>query len=317
MENNSGKNNLYGSHILRADQFNIEEISYIIAETRRMRDLVKHQQTLNILSGRIMTALFYEPSSRTYGSFISSMQRLGGGFIPIQGVVYSSVAKGESLPDTICTFSKLSDVIVLRHSIEGAAEIASRVSSVPIINAGDGIGEHPTQALLDLFTITDRLDTPNGKIFTLVGDLKYGRTVHSLITLLFQYKPKIIYLISPIELKLPQKYLKKGLSKGVQIIEKESLGECLDQTDVLYMTRIQKERFTEAKMYDALKDQFIITPHVMNSLKKSAILMHPFPRVSEITTDVDCDPRALYLREQIQNGMYVRMALLSLILNKQ
>lgn len=309
-------NPLFQKDILSADQFTKIDVEQVVAVAKSMREIVKSKGATDILKGKIMTVLFYEPSSRTFGSFVAAMQRLGGGFIPLQGVVYSSVAKGESLPDTVRTFASFSDCIVLRHPQVGAAHIAADATTKPVINAGDGPGEHPTQALLDFFTIMDRFGSVHGLTVSLVGDLLNGRTVHSLVTLLSLFSPKAIRLVSPSVLTIPVKLLEKPKQAGIAVTEHEVLDEVLGETDVLYTTRVQKERFTDLDVYEKVKYAYIITPDVMKKAKKTAILMHPFPRVGEISVEVDNDPRALYLRAQIPNGMYVRMALLSLILNK-
>jgi aspartate carbamoyltransferase len=302
------------TNIISTAQFTDDDISVLFDRAREMRTLVKSKGSSDMLKGKLMTALFYEPSSRTFGSFIAAMQRLGGMIIPLQGVTYSSVAKGETLTDTIATFSGYSDVIVLRHPQVGAATLAAQVTKVPIINAGDGPGEHPTQALLDLFTIIDHTKTINGKVITFVGDLLNGRTVHSLLTLVLLYKPKEIRLISPEELRLDEKSTATLANASIRYTEHDSLDWALEDTDVLYVTRIQKERFHDLNVYEKLKDQFIIRSHTMDLLQKSAIVLHPFPRISEIHPEIDSDPRSLYLTKQIPNGMYIRMALLSLIL---
>jgi aspartate carbamoyltransferase catalytic subunit len=309
-------NNLFGKDILSADQFTRDDIEMVIERSIKMREIVKTKGATDILHDKIMAALFYEPSSRTYGSFIAAIQRLGGGFIPLQGISYSSVAKGETLNDTVATFASYSDVIVFRHPQVGAAKLASDSTTIPIINAGDGPGEHPTQALLDIFTIIDHFGTVDGKTVTLVGDLLNGRTVHSLITLLLLYKPKLIQLVAPEELRMPANTVKRIKNAKISVVETESLDEILANTDALYVTRVQKERFQNLTVYEKLKDRFVITRETMKHLASDAILMHPFPRITEIATEVDSDSRALYLREQITNGMYVRMALLSLVLQK-
>ena len=310
------QNRFFGNDIVNASQFTRDDVEVVMGNVVKMRDIVKTKGATDLLRGKIMTALFYEPSSRTFGSFITAMQRLGGGFIPLQGVTYSSVAKGETLADTVATFASYSDVIVLRHPQVGAANIAADATTIPVINAGDGPGEHPTQALLDLFTIIDHFGSVDGKTITLVGDLLNGRTVHSLVTLLLLYKPKMIQLVAPAELRMPGDTVKRIKDASIKISETDSLNETLEDTEVLYVTRVQKERFRDLNVYEKLKDRFIITRDTMKKLGRDAILMHPFPRVSEIATEVDSDPRALYLREQIKNGMYVRMALLSLVLAK-
>ena len=305
---------LFQSDILSASQFTSPDVDAVIARAREMRGLVVKQGRSDELRGKIMTALFYEPSSRTFASFIAAMQRLGGGFIPLQGVVYSSVAKGETLADTVRTFASYSDVIVIRHPDVGAADLAAAATEKPVINAGDGIGEHPSQALLDFFTVFDHFGSVNDLSITLVGDLLNGRTVHSLVTLLSLSALRCVNFVSLPELRVPVKYLEMLKGKGIKTTETEDLSSVLTDSDVLYVTRVQKERFKDLSAYERLKHRFVVTADTMSKLKKSAILMHPLPRVGEIAEEVDSDPRALYLRDQIQNGMYVRMALLSLIL---
>ena len=310
------KNTLYGKDILSAGQFDKKTLELILTTAQKMKQMVKTKGGSQILRGKVMTALFYEPSSRTFGSFVASMQRLGGGFIPLQGVTYSSVSKGESLPDTVRTFASYSDVIVIRHPEVGSARMAADFTEKPVINAGDGVGEHPTQALLDLFTITSHFKKLKNLTVTLAGDLLNGRTIHSLCKLLSLYAPIKLNFVSPDILRLPNELMNLLKERKVEVHEYQKLVELLPTTDVLYVTRVQKERFTDLNIYEKLKHYYVITPEVMKKLKKSAILMHPFPRVGEITIDVDLDPRALYVREQMANGMYIRMALLSLILKK-
>lgn len=309
------KNTFYGRDILSAGQFSKDDVELVMKRAGEMRNLVREKGSSDVLQGKIMTALFYEPSSRTFGSFVAAMQRLGGGFIPLQGVVYSSVAKGETLSDTVQTFASFSDIVVIRHPQVGAAKTAADSCNKPIINAGDGIGEHPSQALLDFFTIIDHFGSVDNLTVTLVGDLLNGRTVHSLVTLLSLYKPKAIQFVAPSELRMPAEFVLRMKNLGIQTVETESLEESLSLSDVLYVTRVQKERFRDLDVYERLKHRYIITKETMNVCKKTAVLMHPFPRIGEITTDIDDDPRAIYIREQLPNGMYVRMALLSLVLN--
>ncbi len=265
------------------------------------------------LKGKILTALFYEPSSRTFGSFLSAMQRLGGGIIPIHGVAFSSVVKGESLIDTVRTFQNYSDVIVLRHPEKGAAYQASSYLQIPLINAGDGTGEHPTQALLDLLTIQNNLGRLTNLKIAIVGDLKYGRTVHSLARLLSLYKKVTFYFVSPVGLRMPESILTFLKKKKIQFYLLTDLKPIIKQIDVLYMTRIQKERMNE-EVYEKSKSAYQINNHLVNQMKKEAIVMHPLPRVNEISPDVDQNPRAVYFKEQMCNGLAVRMALLRLIL---
>jgi aspartate carbamoyltransferase len=283
-----------------------------VAEEFRL--MVKRVGSLDLLKGFILANLFYEPSTRTSSSFLAAIQRLGGTAIPINEVRYSSVSKGESLPDTIRTLEAYADVIVLRHPEVGAAALAARYARKPIINAGDGIGEHPTQALLDLFTILQERGRIEGLTVTMLGDLKYGRTVHSLAKLLSLFKVNVNY-VSPEVLRMPADLVGQLEAKGTPQSEHTDLKDVLEETDILYVTRIQKERFTDPAIYDSVKDSYVITPEVMAQAKRDMVLMHPLPRVGEISMDVDGDPRAAYFR-QMEYGVFVRMALLALVLGK-
>lgn len=310
------KNNFYLSDIITIADFGRDDILFLFQKATEMQKLVEKDGGDARLRGKIMTALFYEPSSRTFGSFVSSMQRLGGGVIPLQGVTYSSVSKGETLPDTVRTFESFSDIIVIRHPEKGAAKIAAEFCSKPVINAGDGIGEHPTQAFLDAYTIFHHFSNITSLTIGMIGDLLNGRTVHSLSQLLLLLGVKNFILVSPKQLSMPAEIVTKIKNLGGKVQELESLIDNISNMDVIYDTRVQKERFTDLEKYEKLKLAYVINPQVMQKAKKEAILMHPLPRVGEITTEVDSDPRALYLREQMRNGMYMRMALLDLILNK-
>lgn len=280
-----------------------------------MKKIVQARKNSKILQGKIMTALFYEPSSRTFGSFISAMQRLGGGIIPLQGMTYSSVAKGETLEDTVKTFECYSDVIVIRHPEVGSARKAALATKIPIINAGDGVGEHPTQALLDLFTILSKFKKIQGLKVAFVGDLLNGRTVHSLSKLLIKMGKVEFFFVSPKILRMPQE-IKDQLKNHVTITEVDKLNEVINKVNVLYVTRVQKERFSDLSTYEKIKNFYIVNKKFMEKARKNLILMHPLPRVGEISTDVDNDPRAVYLTEQMRNGLYVRMALLAAVLGK-
>jgi|SRR5579859_273393 len=310
-------NNFYQQDILTADQFTKDDLQHILAVAKKMEKVVNTKGSLDLLKGKLMTALFYEPSSRTFGSFVASMQRLGGGFIPLQGVQYSSVVKGETLADTVRTFSCYTDIVVIRHPDVGSAKIAAEFCDKPVINAGDGVGEHPSQALLDFFTISHHFGSLDGLTITMVGDLLNGRTIHSLSKLLSLHKGMTFNFVSPDILRLPSNLLEKLRERGVKVRELETLDEVLKDTDVLYVTRVQKERFTDLDLYEKLKHHYIITPTLLKPAKKTAIIMHPLPRVGEISMDVDLDKRAVYITEQMRNGMYVRMALLALILLKE
>jgi carbamoyl-phosphate synthase/aspartate carbamoyltransferase/dihydroorotase/carbamoyl-phosphate synthase/aspartate carbamoyltransferase len=306
---------LAGMDILSVTQFDKELIDYIFSRTREMREMVRHSGRNDLLYGNVLGCIFYEPSTRTSSSFISAMQRLGGSVIPItSGVQFSSVSKGETLGDTMRTLEQYSDVIVLRHPTIGSAAEAAAAASVPVLNAGDGAGEHPTQALLDLFTIQDELGKIDGLKIAMVGDLRFGRTVHSLTRLLSMYNVSLRF-VSPETLRLPLNSMNEVRDAGINVRESHDVHDVIENADVLYVTRVQKERFSDLAQYEEVKDAYIITPELMERAKKKMIVLHPLPRVGEIREAVDSDPRAAYFR-QVQNGMYVRMALLAGVLGK-
>lgn len=308
-------NGLAGNDILSVDQFDPATLDYVFGRSREMREMVERVGATNLLKGFVLTCLFYEPSTRTSSSFISAMERLGGSVIPItQGVQYSSVSKGETLADTVRTLEQYSDVVVLRHPEIGSAKLAAEYATVPIINAGDGAGEHPTQALLDLFTIREELGRVDGLKIAMIGDLRYGRTVHSLTKLLLHYDVSLRF-VSPEILRLPLKLMNKVIDAGIDVRETHDVADVIENADVLYVTRVQKERFGDLAQYEQVKDAHEITPELMKSAKKEMVVMHPLPRVGEIHYGVDKDPRAAYFR-QVQNGMFVRMALLAAVLGR-
>lgn len=299
-------------HLTSAKQIDKKIISHLFS----LADRIKFKKyNPKILDGKIMATLFYEPSTRTRLSFESAMQRLGGSVISTENAAeFSSAAKGESLEDTIRIVNGYADVIVLRHFNEGASQIASNYSNVPIINAGDGKGEHPSQALLDLYTIKSKFKTLNITI-SMVGDLLNGRTIHSLSYLLALYKEPRLVFVSPKQLSIP-KELKRHLEKEkINFIETEDLDNALKNSDVIYQTRVQKERFKKPSDYNRFKNLLIIDKKSLRLMKASAIIMHPLPRVGEISKEVDQDPRAFYF-EQAKNGLYVRMALLLHLFDK-
>ncbi|MDQ2692117.1 MAG: aspartate carbamoyltransferase [Chloroflexota bacterium] len=306
----------YGKDIISVKQFKREDLEYIFGVAHEMRGMVERVGTFDLLKGKILANLFYEPSTRTSSSFTAAMERLGGSVIPINEVRYSSVSKGESLPDTIRTLECYADVIVLRHPETGSAAIAAKAARKPVINAGDGIGEHPTQALLDTFTIFEELSggSVDGMTVTMLGDLKYGRTVHSLARLLSLFNVRINY-VSPEILRLPREVMSEVGEKGIPQAEFTTLEEVLPETDVLYVTRVQKERFEDPADYEKVKGAYVIDPEIMKAAKQEMIVMHPLPRVGEISADFDDDPRAAYFR-QMEYGLYVRMALLAMVLGK-
>jgi len=306
----------YGKDIISVKQFERQDLEYIFGVAHEMRGMVERVGTFDLLKGKILANLFYEPSTRTSSSFTAAMERLGGSVIPINEVRYSSVSKGESLADTVRTLECYADVIVLRHPEVGSAALAAKYARKPIINAGDGVGEHPTQALLDTFTIFEELGVGvvDGLTVTLLGDLKYGRTVHSLARLLSVYDIKLNY-VSPDILRMPEEVMEEVAEKQIPQREFSSLESVLPETDVLYVTRVQKERFENQEDYDQVKNAFVVNPEIMKSAKRDMIVMHPLPRVTEISMDFDDDPRAAYFR-QMEYGLYVRMALLAMVLGK-
>lgn len=304
----------YGQDILSVRQFKLGDLEYIFGVAHEMREMVTRVGTFDLLKGKILANLFYEPSTRTSSSFTSAMERLGGSVIPINEVRYSSVSKGESLADTVRTLECYADVIVLRHPEVGASALAAKYARKPVINAGDGVGEHPTQALLDLFTVVEELGTVNGLTITMLGDLKYGRTVHSLARLLSLYNVKLNY-VSPEILPMPDEIIGELEERGIQQAVHRVLDGVLPQTDVLYVTRVQKERFENQADYESVKGAYVISAETMKLAKEHMIVMHPLPRVGEIALEVDDDPRAAYFR-QMEYGLYVRMALLAMVLGK-
>jgi aspartate carbamoyltransferase catalytic subunit len=304
----------YGQDIISVRQFNREGLAYIFGVADEMRAIVKRVGSTDLLKGHVLACVFYEPSTRTSSSFIAAMSRLGGSVIPINEVHYSSVTKGESLPDTIRTLESYADVIVLRHPEVGASQVAAEYARKPIINAGDGVGEHPTQALLDMYTIQSDLGRIDGLHVAMVGDLRYGRTVHSLARLLSLYDIQLTF-VSPEILRLPLDVMNDVKAHNRPVHETYDVHDIMADVDVLYVTRVQRERFSDQAQYDSVKDYYVITPELMGQAKEQMIVMHPLPRISEISYAIDEDPRAAYFR-QMENGMYIRMALLAAVLGK-
>jgi aspartate carbamoyltransferase catalytic subunit len=273
-------------------------------------DMMAHpDKYADCMKGKRLAALFYEPSTRTRFSFLSAMQGLGGDVIGFAGASTSSVSKGESVHDTAMVVSQLADIIVMRHTLEGAPLVAAQAVDIPVINAGDGGHAHPTQTLADLCTIYREKGRFENLTLGICGDLRYGRTVHSLLRAMMRYPGLKVVLISPDELRLPR-YVKAELDeKGIPYIETVSLEGSLPLLDVLYMTRIQKERFKSQITYDRLKNSYILDMDKLNKAKQDCIVLHPLPRVNEISVEVDEDPRACYFK-QVHNGRYMRMALI-------
>ena len=299
-------------HVLESQQFSRELLEAIFARADEMRD--DPHRAAGRLQGRIMAALFYEPSTRTRLSFESAMLRLGGRTMGTDNAKeFSSAAKGETLEDTIRIVAGYADVIVLRHPEEGAASRAAGVSDVPVINAGDGKGQHPTQALLDVYTIRDELGRLDGVQVAMVGDLANGRTVRSLAYLLTRYRDVRITFVAPPQVAMGADIKTHLDERGVLWKETTDLNDVLPEVDVVYQTRIQKERFQDEALYKLVRGTYLIGPAEMKRMRSDAILMHPLPRVDEISPDVDDDPRAAYFR-QARNGVQLRMALLDRVL---
>ena len=265
-----------------------------------------------LLEGKVIASLFFEPSTRTRLSFESAMNRLGARVIGFSDSANTSVSKGETLNDTILTISNYCDMIVMRHSLEGAPRYASEVAKVPIINAGDGANQHPSQTLLDLYSIKKTQGTLDGIKIMMIGDLKYGRTVHSLLEALSHFNAEFIF-VSPEELAMPMEY-KNGLTeKGLKFIEKREIDEEINSADIVYMTRVQRERFTDHMEYERVKNAYVLRNAMLKNAKPNMKILHPLPRVNEIDTDVDASPKAYYF-EQTENGVYTRMAIISYLL---
>lgn len=311
--------NFKGKDIISLDQFSPKDLKILFKLTPKMKKIAQNAKPSKILAGNIITLLFYEPSSRTFGSFSAAVKQLGGQTVEIQNPQqFSSVAKGETLTDTIRVFEAYSDAIVIRHPETGtAASVASIAQFVPIINAGDGIGEHPTQALLDLYTIYERFGKLNNLTGVLAGDILNGRTVHSLIRGLSLFSKNTLYLLSPRQLRLSRTDFSNFSKRGIKLIEIEKEKDIPKNAHFWYWTRVQKERFASLTEYERVKNRFVVTKELLKKhANENMILMHPLPRVGEISTEVDSDKRSVYLRSQIRNGMYIRMALLALVLGK-
>lgn len=312
-------NRFTNKDILSLKQFDTTSIASLFAVTQRMERVAKASKSSSILAGTVTVLMFYEPSSRTMGSFDAAIKRLGGQTVVILNPqMFSSVSKGETFEDTIRVFETYSNAIILRHPEVGAAKRATDCAeTVPIINAGDGIGEHPTQALLDLYTIWQKKKRLSKLCGLFGGDMKHGRTVHSLLEGLSIYKGNTAYLLSPKQLRLNADMKAHFVSKGLTVYEIEDTTGIPKDCDFWYWTRVQKERFANEAEYKKLNNKFIVTLDVFNKYAgKNTILMHPLPRVGEIAEEVDQDPRAEYLRSQVRNGMYVRMALMAKVLGR-
>lgn len=297
-------------HVISMKDFRREDIDEVLLLAERLEPYARGG-SCRLLEGRVIALLFYEPSTRTRLSFDVAVKRLGGTSIDFGTVETSSVSKGETLADTIRVVSEYADVIVLRHPREGAARMAAEYSSVPVVNAGDGVGHHPTQTLLDLYTLK-RESRLEGIDVALVGDLRYGRTVHSLAYALALYGANI-YLVSPPQLKMPEHIISDLVQSGISISEYSGLEDVIDRVDALYMTRIQKERFAEEGEYLAVAGSYRLTSEMLSGVRDNLIVLHPLPRVNEIDVSVDATRYARYFRQSFY-GVPVRMAVLSLLL---
>jgi aspartate carbamoyltransferase catalytic subunit len=298
-----------GRDVISIRDFSREEIDYILKVAGEIEHLAKTGS--DILKGRIMATLFFEPSTRTRLSFEAAMYKLGGSVIGFSEPEISSIRKGENLADTIRVVENYADVIVLRHPFEGAARFAAEYASVPVINAGSGAEEHPTQALLDLYTILKEKGRIDGLTIALMGDLRYGRTVHSLAYALSLYNVKLL-LVSPELLRIRREVL-EDIKNRVNVYEHTNIEDVLPEVDVLYVTRIQKERFPDLAEYAKVKGSYKLDLKVLRKAKSDLIILHPLPRVDEISVEVDSTPFAKYF-QQVKNGLVTRMALLALIL---
>jgi aspartate carbamoyltransferase catalytic subunit len=298
-----------GRDIISIKDFTREEIDYVLKIANAMEPVAKSGS--DMLRGKMLATLFYEPSTRTRLSFEAAMRKLGGSAIGFAEAEIASVKKGENLADTVRVVEKYADVIALRHPLEGAARLAAEFAEVPIINAGSGAEEHPTQALLDLYTIWKELGRIDRLNIALVGDLRYGRTVHSLAYALSLYDVKL-HLVSPESLRMRREVL-DTIKERIKVVEKRAIEEVLPKLDVLYVTRIQKERFPDPAEYAKVKGSYKVDLKLLDDAKKDMIILHPLPRVDEIAAEVDATPHARYF-QQVWNGIVTRMALLALIL---
>ncbi len=300
-----------GRDIINGYDFNNQELCHIMDTAMIYEKRVKNGEAIKDLEGMLVATLFFEPSTRTRLSFNSAIQRVGASTIDLGNASVSSQAKGETWQDTLRTVDGYVDAIVMRHPEAGSAIEAAEIAVHPLINGGDGSRQHPTQALLDIYTIRKELGHLGGQTITFLGDLKYGRTVHSLGYFMQQFGNKMIFA-SPDELKMPEEITKDLRDKGADIEETGDVKDALSRSDIVYVTRVQRERFPDQESYEAVKGSYILNNDLMQYAKKDMIIMHPLPRVDEIATEVDTYPGAAYFR-QAHNGMYLRMALLGLV----
>ena len=299
-------------HVVSIREFTVDEIDTVLDHAEKMVPIASGEKKSKEMDGKILATLFFEPSTRTMLSFEAAMQRLGGDTLGFSNPTQSSVKKGETLADTLKVTSSYADIVVLRHPQEGAARMASKFSDKPIINAGDGAGQHPTQTLLDLFTIRDEMGGIDGNNIGIAGDLKYGRTVHSLTNALSMYDTELTF-IAPQSLQMPEEIIKGIKAEGIDYHVVDDLESVIDDLDILYMTRIQRERFPIEEEYEKVASSYNINRSMLENVKEDMIIMHPLPRVDEISPDVDDTKHARYF-QQAANGVPTRMAIISLLL---
>jgi len=296
-------------HIISIRDFSRDEIDFVLKKSALMEGKLSSGKPVNLMGGRILANLFFEPSTRTRMSFETAMKRLGGKTIGFNVAEATSEVKGETIADTVRVVEGYADMIVLRHPAEGAARVASENIKIPLINGGDGANQHPTQTLLDLYTIQKEYKKIDGLSIAMVGDLKYGRTVHSLANALESYDVKLT-LISPRELKMPKRMVNGLRDKDIEVKETTKLS--IGNADVIYATRIQRERFPDPQEYRRVRESYVLNESILNKLRDDTIIMHPLPRVSEISPEMDETRHARYF-QQSRNGVPVRMALLCLV----
>ncbi len=294
--------------LISIHDFSKEEILHILSVAAEM----EKNKSQKILEGKVVACLFFEPSTRTRLSFETAANRLGARVIGFSDIKNTSITKGETLKDTIKMVSNYVDLIVMRHPLEGAARYASEVCDIPVVNAGDGANQHPSQTLLDLYTILETQGRLDNVTINMVGDLKYGRTVHSLLQAMSHFDPKFIFT-APQELRMPEEYRTFLNGKNIPFTETSSLQEHLDDCDILYMTRVQQERFSDPMEYEKVKNVYRLEASMLSGVRDNMKILHPLPRVDEIAVDVD-DTKYAYFYKQAENGMYVRMAIISYLL---
>jgi aspartate carbamoyltransferase len=309
-------NSLKGTDILSLSQFDRSSVEHVLHTAKRLSDELAEKRQLDYLKGYMASLIFFEPSTRTFSSFATAVKKMGGQTLEHQNPEHtSSAVKGETLEDTVRVLENYGDILIMRHPQIGAAKRAADAVNIPVLNAGDGAGEHPTQALLDMFTIYQSFGKLDNLTGLLAGDLLYGRTIHSLLKAFALFDNITLYLLAPESLKLPRETQDELKKTSLKIIEITDESEIPTDCNFWYWTRVQKERFDNQEEYESLKTRFTITPELLEKKgNKDMIIMHPLPRVGEIEPAIDADPRAVYLTREIKGGLYVRMALLGLVL---